>query len=52
MNLDIRVLDSAAKHIKGKEELINCEDRNIVVAKEEHFGFQILIHADFPFFAH
>ena len=50
MNLDIRVLDSAAKHIKGKEELINCEDRNIVVAKEEHFGFQILIHADFPFF--
>ncbi len=50
MNLDIKVLNSSAKHIKGREELLNTENKDMEVAKEEQFGFQILIHGDNPFF--
>ena len=50
MNVDLRILDSSVKHIKGKEDLINIENRNLEVLKEEHFAFQILLKADMPFF--
>ena len=50
MNVDLMILDSSVKHIKGKEDLINIENRNLEVLKEEHFAFQILLKADMPFF--
>ena len=50
MNVDLRILDSSVKHIKGKEDLINIENRKFEVLKEEHFAFQILLKADMPFF--
>lgn len=50
MKLDLRILDSSVKHIKGKEELIHIETKNFEVLKEECFAFQILIKGDRPFF--
>ena len=50
MRIDLRILDSSAKHIKGKEELINVANGNFEVLKEENFAFQILIKGDMPFF--
>ena len=50
MKLDLKILDSSVKHIKGKEDLINVENRNFQVLKEEDFAFQILIKGDLPFF--
>lgn len=50
MNIDLKILDSSLKHIKGKENLINYENINLEVLKEEIFAFQILIKGDMPFF--
>lgn len=50
MKVDLRILDSSVKHIKGKEDLINKENREFEVLKEEGFAFQILIKGDMPFF--
>lgn len=50
MKLDLKILDSSVKHIKGREETISDENRNMEVAREECFGFQILIKGDRPFF--
>lgn len=50
MKLDLKILDSSVKHIKGKEEIIDIENKNIEVVKEEAFAFQILIKGDTPFF--
>ncbi len=48
MNLDLKILDSSVKHIKGKENFI--ENKNLEVVKEENFAFQILLKGDEPFF--
>lgn len=50
MKIDLRLLDSSVKHIKGKEDLVNLENRSLEVLKEEKFAFQILIKGDVPFF--
>ena len=50
MKINLKVLDSSVKHIKGKEDLINIENREFEVLKEESFAFQILIKSDIPFF--
>ena len=51
MKLDLKILDSSVKHIKGKEEdLISLENKEFEVLKEEDFAFQILIKGDSPFF--
>lgn len=52
MKLDIKILDSSVKHIKGKEQFIlndNC-CKSLEVIKEESFAFQILVKSDKPFF--
>lgn len=50
MKLDLRILDSSIKHIKGQEVGLTVENRDLEVVKEEDFGFQILIHGISPFF--
>lgn len=50
MNLDLKIFDSSCKHIKGSEELLSVEIKEMEVVKEEIFGFQLLIKGDRPFF--
>nr|WP_307989687.1 DUF4091 domain-containing protein [uncultured Niameybacter sp.] len=50
MKLELKLLDSSIKHIKGKEEEITIENKELEVVKEEYFAFQILIKGDRPFF--
>ena len=50
MKIDLKILDSSVKHIKGKENLINDKNITLEVLKEESFAFQILIKGDMPFF--
>lgn len=50
MKLDLKILDSSIKHIKGREDLLGIGNVELEVIKEEYFGFQILIKGDRPFF--